>query len=242
MRRTLITAALITCAACHANTSPTPGEYLFVWAGDSAGKASDFLAVIDAAPSSSHYGSVVASLPTGVAATHPHHTEAELAANGHLLANGFGAGRTWLYDLSVAREPKILTSFGDLAGFSHPHAYIRLANGNVLATFQYKADSTAPGPVHGHGEPVGAKHTTGGLVEMDERGGVIQSGSASDPAIRGKQGGHIGMISERRQDLRFAGHGEIKEPCASGFMKREAHNSGDDSVKPLGRTSIPPSE
>ena len=183
MRRTLITAALITCAACHANTSPTPGEYLFVWAGDSAGKASDFLAVIDAAPSSSHYGSVVASIPTGMAATHPHHTEAELAANGHLLANGFGAGRTWLYDLSVAREPKILTSFGDLAGFSHPHTYIRLANGNVLATFQYKADSTAPGPVHGHGEPVGAKHTTGGLVEMDERGGVIQSGSASDPAI-----------------------------------------------------------
>jgi hypothetical protein len=117
--------------------SPTSGEYLFAWAGDSAGKASDFLAVIDATPSSPQYGSVVTSLPTGMAGTHPHHTEVEPAGNGHLLANGFHAGRTWLYDLSAPREPKILTSFGDVAGFSHPHSYTRLANGHVLATFQY---------------------------------------------------------------------------------------------------------
>ncbi len=181
----LLAAAVIACAACRAETSPPPGEYLFVWAGDSAAKASDFLAVIDAAPSSRQYGSVVASLPTGVPATHPHHTEAELAANRHLLANGFGAGHTWLFDLSVPREPKILTSFGDAAGFSHPHTYVRLANGNVLATFQYKADSTAATPMHGHGATPGggAEHTTGGLVEMDERGAVIRSRSASDSAI-----------------------------------------------------------
>lgn len=184
MRPALLAAALISCAACRAHTSPTPGEYLFVWAGDSAGKASDFLAVIDAAPSSPHYGSVVASLPTGVAATHPHHTEGELAANGHLLANGFHAGRTWLFDLSVPREPKIVTSFGDVAGFSHPHTYVRLANGNVLATFQYEARSTEPAPMHGHGAtPVRTERTTGGLVEMDERGAVIRSAAASDPAI-----------------------------------------------------------
>ena len=183
MRRGLLVATVISCAACRADTSPTPGEYLFVWAGDSAGKASDFLAVINAAQSSPQYGSVVASLPTGMAATHPHHTESELAANGHLLANGFHAGRTWLYDLSVPRGPKILTSFGDRAGFSHPHTYIRLANGNVLATFQYKADSTASS-VPGHDAmPVGVEHATGGLVEMDERGGVVRSRSATDPAI-----------------------------------------------------------
>jgi len=153
-----------------------------VWAGDSAGKASDFLAVIDAAPSSPQYGTVVASLPTGVAATHPHHTEAQLAANGHLLANGFHAGRTWLYDLSVPRQPKILTSFGDLAGFSHPHTYVRLADGNVLATFQYKADSAAStAPMDSMS--MSATHTTGGLVEIDERGTVIRSASATDSAI-----------------------------------------------------------
>ena len=185
MRSGLLAAIVIACAACRAEKGPASGEYLYVWAGDSAGKASDFLAVIDAAPSSPGYGSVVASMPTGVAGTHPHHTEAALPANKHLLANGFHAGRTWLYDLSAPREPKILTTFGDLAGFSHPHTYVRLPNGNVLATFQYKADSTAAPPTHAHDAvaPAGPEHTTGGLVEMDERGSVIRSAGASDTTI-----------------------------------------------------------
>ena len=67
-----------------------------------------------------------------------------MPANGHLLANGFRAGRTWLFDLTQAREPKILTSFGDLAGYSHPHTYVRLRNGNVLTTFQYRAPPLSP--------------------------------------------------------------------------------------------------
>lgn len=185
MRTLLLVPIAMAFAACRAERSPASGEYLYVWAGDSAGTASDFLAVIDAAPSSPTYGAVVASLPTGVAGTHPHHTEAELGPNNHLLANGFHAGRTWLYDLSTPREPRILTSFGDVAGFSHPHTYVRLPNGHVLATFQYKADSAAPSPaVHEHDAAQAmAAHTTGGLVEMDERGTVIRSASASDAAI-----------------------------------------------------------
>ena len=188
VRSALLAAAIMTCMACRAETRSSSADYLFVWAGDSAGKASDFLAVIDATPSSPGYGSIVASVPTGMAGTHPHHTEAQLAANKHLLANGFHAGRTWLYDLSNPREPKILTSFGDLAGFSHPHTYVRMPNGNVLATFQYKAqvarDSSASSPAHRHDAATpGAEHTTGGLVEMDERGTVIRSASASDTAI-----------------------------------------------------------
>ena len=172
------------CATCRADTALPASDYLFVWAGDSARKASNFLAVIDAAPSSPGYGSIVASVPTGDAATHAHHTEAEVAPNGHLLANGFGAGRTWLFDLSTPREPKLLASFGNVAGFSHPHTYTRLANGNVLATFQYKADSATSAPAHAHdATSAGGARTTGGLVEMDERGRAIRSRSASDPAI-----------------------------------------------------------
>jgi hypothetical protein len=185
IRQCLILAAGMSCAACARDASPPKDEYLFVWAGDSAGVSSDFLGVIDASPSSPTYGSVVASVPTGVAGTHPHHTEAVLAANNHLLANGFHAGRTWLYDLSAPRTPKILTSFGDLAGFSHPHSYIRLPNGNVLATFQYKADSAMPAPSHTHDAMVAeSAHTTGGLVEMDERGTLIRSVAAGDTVIR----------------------------------------------------------
>lgn len=160
-----------------------------MWAGDSAAKASDFLAVIDADPSSPTYGTVLTSLPTGVAGTHPHHTEAVMPADGHLLANGFHAGRSWLFDLTEPRKPKVITSFGDLAGYSHPHTYLRLANGNVLATFQYKADSVPPPmtmPDAG-GMMLGGKHATGGLVEMNERGDVIRSGSAADPSVPDKR-------------------------------------------------------
>ena len=170
-------------AGCEATPVP-PNDYLYVWAGDSAQKASDFLAVVDANAQSAKYGTVVASLPTGVSGTHPHHTEATLSANGHLLANGFHAGRTWLFDLTAPAAPKIMTSFGDLAGYSHPHTYLRLANGHVLTTFQYKAEPKAAAPMHMVADTTkDVEHPTGGLVEMDERGVVLRSASAVDTSI-----------------------------------------------------------
>ncbi len=185
MKRLTGLALMALLAACH--TAPAPGKYLFVWAGDSAGKASDFLAVLGADPASAGYGTVVTSLPTGVAGTMPHHTEAEMPADGHLLANGFMAGTTWLFDLTNPRAPKILTSFRDVAGFSHPHTFLRLANGDVLTTFQYLADSTTAGsamPGTGHdGMAMPDDRSTGGLVEMDERGNMIRSASARDTTI-----------------------------------------------------------
>ncbi len=189
MRRILLASIVLAGLACrHETKAPS---YLFVWAGDSTEKTSDFLAVIDADPSSPAYATVVTSLPTGVAGTHPHHTEAEMPSDGHLLANGFHAGRTWLFDLTDARRPKILASFGALAGYSNPHTFLRLPNGNVLATFQYKEDANAPAPMHGAGTMPMAMpavaHTTGGLVEMDERGTVIRSGSAVDGTIADKR-------------------------------------------------------
>jgi hypothetical protein len=108
----------------------------------------------------------VASIPTGEVGTHPHHTEDAMPANGHLLADGFHAGRTWLFDLNQPLHPRILTTFTEVGGFNHPHSYLRLDDGNVLATFQYSGE-----------------HHTGGLVKMDERGKLIKSASAADPAV-----------------------------------------------------------
>lgn len=183
MRRLLLAVFLIACGSCAKAAATTEGDYLFLWAGDAERKASDFLAVIDASPTSAHYGSVVASVPTGVIGSHPHHTEQEMPANGHLLANGFHAGRTWLFDLTHPLVPRIITQFGDAAGYSHPHTFVRLAGGNVLATYQYRGnassvthDSTAAmAPV---------ENTTGGLVEMDEMGRVIKSASANDTSVQ----------------------------------------------------------
>ena len=181
---------MLVSSSCGRSTQAAP-SYLFLWAGDADGKASDFLAVIDAAPASPGYGSIVASIPTGAAGTHPHHTELEMPANGHLLANGFRTGRTWLFDLTQPRRPEVITSFGELAGFTHPHTYIRLPNNHLLTTFQYAAGTGAPvvQPSHAHGAAATATPTqadeshTGGLVEMDERGNIIRSRSAHDPAI-----------------------------------------------------------
>ena len=184
--RQLLLAMLIALSGAYSHASG--GSYLFIWAGDAAGKASDFLAVIDASPASPRYGAVIASLATGTAGTHPHHTEHEMPANGHLLANGFHAGRTWLFDLSNPLTPRIITSFGDVAGFSHPHSFIRLANGRVLATFQYRAQPGAKPGGSGHDTTRHAvERSTGGLVEMDERGRPIRSSSASDPAIKDRR-------------------------------------------------------
>jgi len=145
---------------------PPKHPYLFVWAGDADHTASDFLGVIDADPRSKNYGHIVASVPTGEAGTHPHHTEDIMPANGHLLANGYHAGRTWLFDLNQPLRPRILTSFAEVGGFHHPHSYLRLDSGNVLTTFQYSGE-----------------HHTGGLVEMDERGKFLRSASAADAAV-----------------------------------------------------------
>ncbi len=148
-------------------------SYLFVWAGDDAKKSSDFLAVIDADSKSPHYGQVVASVavpgPTGT----PHHTELDMPEGGFLLANAFESGRTMLFDLREPLHPSLATSFGDLDGYMHPHTYVRLPNGHVLATFQY----------HGGHEP---KSDGGGLIEFDQRGHLIRSGSAMDAAAKGE--------------------------------------------------------
>jgi hypothetical protein len=157
--------------------------YLFVWAGGRG--ASAFIATIDADSTSATYGRVLASVPTGVEGM-PHHTEHELPLSGHLLANDFHAGRTWLFDLHEPLAPRILASFGDVAGFSHPHTFIRLADGRVLSTFQYRAAAVARGQSGTHAMPDMASpqpHLTGGLVEMDERGHPFLSASAVDTSI-----------------------------------------------------------
>lgn len=146
-------------------------SYLFVWAGDDAKKSSDFLAVLDGDPKSPHYGQAVASVAVPGPSGTPHHTESQMPADGFLLANAFESGRTVLFDLHDPLHPALSTSFGDLDGYMHPHTYIRLPNGHILATFQY----------HGRHDP---KSDGGGLVEFDERGHIIRSGSALDPAAK----------------------------------------------------------
>jgi hypothetical protein len=143
-------------------------HFLYVWAADADGQDDDFLAVVNADPRSPAYGCLIATLPVGARGTRPHHTEYEMPDDGFLWANGFDAGRTFLFDLRDPLHPALQTSFGDPDGFTHPHSYARLPNGHLLATFQQRA---------------GAHDATGGLVEFDREGRVVRSASAAAPAI-----------------------------------------------------------
>ena len=143
---------------------------MYAWAGDAANKGNDFLAVFDADPSSASYGKLITSVPTDQQTMLAHHTEYWMPASGMLFANDHYAGKTFIFDLRDPVHPKVATSFTDRGGYMHPHSYLRLPNGHVLATFQ-----------HAHHGSTSGK--TGGLVEIDDRGEVVRSASSADPAF-----------------------------------------------------------
>jgi hypothetical protein len=156
--------------ASHSDKSATHegSPYLFVWSGDAAHQSSDFLAVVDAKPSSRTYGRIVATLPVGASGIMPHHTEYEFPAGNVLFANGWVGGRTFLLDLNDPLHPRVQGQFLDRAGYTLAHSFVRLPNGHVLATFQSQGQGYAPG---------------GGLVELDETGAAVRSASAVDSAV-----------------------------------------------------------
>jgi hypothetical protein len=151
------------------------GHYLFAWAGDPDGKGNDFLAVIDADPASPSYGRLVTTVATDQPTKLVHHTEYTMPASGMLFANDHFAGRTFIFDVRDPLHPRVSTSFADMDGYMHPHSFLRLPNGHVLASFQHAH--------HDHAQEEMA--TTGGLVEIDDTGKVIRSASSADSAFPG---------------------------------------------------------
>jgi hypothetical protein len=145
-------------SACVSAPPPPSSELVFAWARDADEKDSDFLAVIETSPTSPRFGQVLATAPVGATGTRSHHTEHEMAPGGMLFANGFGAGRTWVFDVRSPRNPKVAAEVG-AARFHHPHSFERLPNGHVLATFQ----------MGDH-----ANELPGGLAEIDDAGRIIR--------------------------------------------------------------------
>jgi len=142
---------------------PRPASYLYVWTGDVDRASSDFLAVIDVRRGSATYAQVISTVPVAAKGTGPHHTEHQVERDGILFANGFGAGRTFRFDVNQAASPKLLGSFTTVGGYSFPHSFVQLAGGHLLGTFQgYGSTNTPPG----------------GLVELDRQGRLVRASSA----------------------------------------------------------------
>ena len=141
MLKRIAVSALLLCAfslpGLAENSMPPTGHYLFAWTGDADKKGNDFLAVIDADPASATYGRLVTTLATDQQTVRIHHTEYVMPASGMLFANDHDVGRTFIFDVNDPVHPRIVTSFTDMDGYMHPHSYVRLPNGHVLATFQH---------------------------------------------------------------------------------------------------------
>jgi hypothetical protein len=172
--------ALILCVlffplAHHESRADVSRHYIFAWTGDAAHKSNDFLAIIDGDPASPSYGSLAATLVTDQQTMLVHHTEYVMPASAKLFANDHEAGRTFIFDVRDALHPKIVTSFDDMGGYMHPHSYVRMPNGHILATFQRTH--------HGASHDMSMSSLTGGLVEIDDEGKLIRAVSNADPAF-----------------------------------------------------------
>ncbi|MEQ1692285.1 MAG: hypothetical protein ABMA00_13425 [Gemmatimonas sp.] len=153
------------------NSAAAARDYLYLWTASADTTQPDFLAVVDVTESGSdtaRYGRLVTTLPVPGVMNFPHHTEHELPADRQLFANGYGSARSFVFDLTKPDAPRIAAQFGDVDGYTHPHSFLRLPQGNVLATFQMK--HTSRGGMR-----------AGGLVELTPSGALVRSASADTP-------------------------------------------------------------
>ncbi len=163
----LLLGAVAACTARSAAEAPAK-DYLYLWTASADTTQPDFLAVLDVTEQDSgRYGRLVTTLPVPGRTNVPHHTEHEMPADGQLFVNGYKSGTSFVMDLRAPAAPRIAATFGDVEGYSHPHSYLRLPNGNVLATFQ---------TTHANG-----RKRAGGLVELTPAGQPVRSSSADNP-------------------------------------------------------------
>jgi hypothetical protein len=161
--------ALLACGPAPAQQAGSAAEYLYLWTASADSSQPDFLAVLDVTEKSGRYGRLVTTLAVPGRQNMPHHTEHEMPADRRLFANGFATGQTFVFDLKDPLHPRVAAQFGDMEGFTHPHSYLRLPGGHVLATFQMRHEKRGMVP--------------GGLVELTGDGRAVRSRSANAPGL-----------------------------------------------------------
>jgi len=160
---------LLACGPAPAQQRADAADYLYLWTASADSSQPDFLAVLDVTEQSGRYGRLVTTLPVPGLQNWPHHTEHEMPADRQLFANGFDTGLTFVFDLEDPVRPRLAAQFGDVDGFAHPHSFLRLPGGHVLATFQMRHEGEGMAP--------------GGLVELTADGRPVRSSSANTPGL-----------------------------------------------------------
>lgn len=157
-------------------------EFLYAWTAGADSTQPDFLAVLDVTEGAAEPGKLVTTVAVPGRRNVPHHSEHEMGQDGRLFVNGFGSGQSWVFDMSDRARPTIVTQFGDLGGYSHPHSFIRLPNGNVLAMYQMQhlADGMRPG----------------GLVELTRDGVMVRASLPQPDSVAAATRVYSGVIVE----------------------------------------------
>lgn len=146
----LILAAAIILVAARVGSSE---KYLFVWTGDQARKAPDFVAVVDFDETSKTYGKVIASVPLpgpGASNNEPHHVG--LSADGKTLALGGllsvlqGQKEIFFFDVSDPKAPRFISS-ADPPLSSITDEFQALPGGGFLVTMMGGSQGHAPGRI-----------------------------------------------------------------------------------------------
>ena len=126
---------------------------LYIWAGDQAHKAPDFLAVIDFDEESADYGKVIKVVPLpppgniGNEAHHCHlNSTGKILACGGLLSVLKGQNGIFFFDVSDARNPRFLLSAKAVES-AITDDFLPTENGGFLITQMGSATGGAPGRI-----------------------------------------------------------------------------------------------
>ncbi|HVL89969.1 MAG TPA: hypothetical protein VM841_07025 [Actinomycetota bacterium] len=190
----LVASTLVTAAPASPSSS-----YLVVWAGDwNAGDARagapdlaieagadlaagpDFLAVVDADPSSASYGKVVRTLPVSLLENEPHHMQYAWSPGDRIFAGGLFSDRTFVFDVDSIPDVRLegVVEPLDTPCGSVPDAYWVLSDGTAYGTYM-GGPNVAGDPRCNGGISNGFAGTPGSIVRISPDAKVLSETSAA---------------------------------------------------------------
>jgi selenium-binding protein 1 len=146
----LVSLALAGSARAGSDSEHKKPRYLYIWAGDQARVAPDFVVVIDFNESSKTYGKVLRSAPVPTSGNEAHHMH--LSADGNILACGGllsllkGQDGIFFFDVSTPDNPVFLKSTSAPLS-SITDDFYPLAEGGFLVTQMGSNTGGAPGRI-----------------------------------------------------------------------------------------------
>ncbi len=148
---TLAVVALLATGTARSKTAAE--KHLFIWAGDQARTAPDFLAVVDFDPGSPDYGKITSTVPLpdpGPSGNEPHHVG--LSADGKVLACGGllsvlkGQKEVFFFDVSDPAHVRFISA-ADPPQSAITDEFYPLAGGGFLTTMMGGAQGHSPGRI-----------------------------------------------------------------------------------------------